>query len=92
MDFEPLVGNLLLSIKQLLFGDEVQPRSGDRTVAHGVSHGIPGARTTKPRRGVTLSSLASMFRRAAADVSITFVSHGSRRGLQIFRRSAAGSK
>jgi len=30
-----------------------------------------------------------MFRRSAADVSIAFLTHGSRRGLQNYRRSAA---
>jgi len=43
----------------------VQPQSGRRSVAHGVSHGIA--------------------------VLIVFFTHGLRRGLQIFRRSAAAS-
>jgi hypothetical protein len=42
---------------------------------------------TQPRRGET--SWSWLFRRSAADVSNTFITHGSRRGLQNYRRSAA---
>ena len=36
-----------------------------------------------------LAIVSPLFRRSAADVSIMASTHGSRRGLQIFRRSAA---
>ena len=32
---------------------EKEPRSGERSVAHGVSHGIRATRITQPRRGET---------------------------------------
>ena len=68
----------------------VQPRSGDRSVAHGVSHGIRGSRNNAAPEGRNTIVVVVMFRRSAAYVSIMSFTHGLRGGLQIFCRSAAG--
>ena len=60
-----------------------EPQSGKRSVAHGVSHGIVRSDLTEPQRG----ERPVLLRRGL--VRCCKLTHGYRRGLQIFRRSAA---
>jgi len=69
-----------------------KPRSGERSVAHGVSRGIrPNVSDAAPE-GRNSLIINLRFRRSAADSQIFTLTHGSRRGLQIFRRSAAAGQ
>lgn len=58
--------------------------SGERSEAHGVSHGFSEIDANEPRRGETLA--ANSLRPSGAAAIVKIATHGLRRGLQSFRR------